>query len=780
MYNNRRRLRNYDENRIYTNGISTLNNDDSLAVAYYLFELSKDADNDVIKNERSFFNCLYALANNLNLGNRMKQVFETYVTALVESGKLNIIEEEGDDNISSERQESAYQARQRRIRNMYTFEEDSYVNQIIDIDDISEIEKNFLRILIASQISIYSQLVYNLFFTKGKINTNKYYSEAPVRILKKARDFSKLDFIKNELNLSVQEAGYLLLRYKKVAVEYMDDIFRCLSKNSCELYTKLLGIKKKDFTNITRSDQKLRQFGFINAERELNPALIECIENQDFSLFFADCIKPVDLENSYEMKSFSVPAENSAIYRKLLESDDAVSMLLYGNPGSGKTEYAKALIKSSGKKALIFKNEAEVMDKKETLERLNCLLSLDRKDTVLIVDEADTLLETLQYSFFGRSSASESKGLINKMLELSQNKVIWIVNYKSQIDESTLRRFTISYQFNAMTPVMLESIAKKKLNSINLSDESKGQILKLLSCYKVTGASVDNVIKTINAMTGEMDESLLVKYVEIVLKDNSMLLNGKAKMREVTNSAYDSSVLNTNLSAEKILKMLNNAKAYSDKNPGSGAVRMLFYGLSGTGKTEFARHIGQILGKKLLLKRASDIFGSYVGETEENIARAFHEAAEKDMILLFDEADSFFADRNKAVRNFERTQVNEFLTQLEEFPGIVICTTNLRNIMDAAMLRRFHITVEFKALKKDGIKALLEKYFPSFKFDEKLVGRLLNQDTVTPGDFGRLADTIKFMDEEDISAEMIVDELCNIQREKAEGDSFNRKIGFCA
>jgi DNA polymerase III delta prime subunit len=78
------------------------------------------------------------------------------------------------------------------------------------------------------------------------------------------------------------------------------------------------------------------------------------------------------------------------------------------------------------------------------------------------------------------------------------------------------------------------------------------------------------------------------------------------------------------------MDMLSNAKKFAEKNPEAGAVRMLFYGLSGTGKTEFARYISESLGKELLLKRASDIFDKYVGGTEQNIAAAFEEAARND------------------------------------------------------------------------------------------------------------------------------------------------------
>lgn len=191
------------------------------------------------------------------------------------------------------------------------------------------------------------------------------------------------------------------------------------------------------------------------------------------SIYFADFIKTQELENTYPLKSFPVPEKNSSIYKGLLQSDTPVSLLLYGAPGSGKTEYAKALVKTAGMKALAFKNESELMSDGIALSRLNCMLSLNRKDTVLIVDEADSLLSTSRKSFFGSLGSPKTKGLVNKMLEASQNKVIWVVNYTSQIDESTLRRFTVSHKFEPMSVSMLEKIAEKKLEKLEIEKSSK-------------------------------------------------------------------------------------------------------------------------------------------------------------------------------------------------------------------------------------------------------------------------------------------------------------------
>ena len=160
---------------------------------------------------------------------------------------------------------------------------------------------------------------------------------------------------------------------------------------------------------------------------------------------------------------------------------------------------------------------------------------------------------------------------------------------------------------------------------------------------------------------------------------------------------------------------------------------------------------------------------------EKNIAKGFEEAKKQKKILLFDEVDSFFRERSYASQSWEITLVNEFLTQMEKFEGIVICTTNLRNIMDKAMQRRFHIMVEFKALKNEGVQSLLGKYFPHFDFNEEDIRRISRFQSATPGDFGNLSSRLRFMNQEKVTEAYITDELCKMQKEKELG---KRSIGF--
>ena len=148
----------------------------------------------------------------------------------------------------------------------------------------------------------------------------------------------------------------------------------------------------------------------------------------------------------------------------------------------------------------------------------------------------------------------------------------------------------------------------------------------------------------------------------------------------------------------------------------------------------------------LLVRRASDILGPYVGETEQNLARMFAEARQEKAILLLDEADSFLQDRKGAQRSWEITLVNEMLTQMEAFPGIFIASTNLLDTLDAAALRRFDLKVRFGFLRRDQALLLFEDLAgalglaldPGARAALDAVGHL------TPGDFAAVAQQARF------------------------------------
>ena len=89
-----------------------------------------------------------------------------------------------------------------------------------------------------------------------------------------------------------------------------------------------------------------------------------------------------------------------------------------------------------------------------------------------------------------------------------------------------------------------------------------------------------------------------------------------------------------------------------------------------------------------------------------------------------------------------------------------------------------------REFRESGIKLLyileIGGYFDKEEIDPEQIEKLARYKTITPGDFGRLSDTIMFMPQEDINGQYIINQLCDIQKEKLEFDGESRGIGFCA
>jgi SpoVK/Ycf46/Vps4 family AAA+-type ATPase len=143
--------------------------------------------------------------------------------------------------------------------------------------------------------------------------------------------------------------------------------------------------------------------------------------------------------------------------------------------------------------------------------------------------------------------------------------------------------------------------------------------------------------------------------------------------------------------------------------------RVLFYGPPGTGKTLTATVLGNETGKEVYKIDLSMIVSKYIGETEKNLELLFARAEDKDWILLFDEADAIFGKRTSvkdAHDKYANQEVSYLLQRIEEFNGLVILATNMKNNIDDAFIRRFNDIVKFSIPNEEERKEIWEKSFP--------------------------------------------------------------------
>jgi hypothetical protein len=145
-------------------------------------------------------------------------------------------------------------------------------------------------------------------------------------------------------------------------------------------------------------------------------------------------------------------------------------------------------------------------------------------------------------------------------------------------------------------------------------------------------------------------------------------------------------------------------------------LNVLFAGPPGTGKTMAAEIIAGELALDLYKIDLSCVVSKYIGETEKNLSRIFHEAETSNAILFFDEADSLFGKRTEVRDSHDRyanIEVGYLLQKMEEYEGVVILATNFRKNMDEAFVRRMHFTVEFPLPNQQERFRIWENIWPA-------------------------------------------------------------------
>jgi len=127
-------------------------------------------------------------------------------------------------------------------------------------------------------------------------------------------------------------------------------------------------------------------------------------------------------------------------------------------------------------------------------------------------------------------------------------------------------------------------------------------------------------------------------------------------------------------------------------------ISALFAGASGTGKTLAAEVLADELRLDLYRIDLSQVVSKYIGETEKNLRRVFDAAEEGGAILLFDEADALFGKRSEVKDSHDRyanIEISYLLQRMEAYSGLAILTTNMKNALDPAFLRRIRFVVQF-------------------------------------------------------------------------------------
>lgn len=419
---------------------------------------------------------------------------------------------------------------------------------------------------------------------------------------------------------------------------------------------------------------------------------------------FSHVGKPLDLARAILDGARSAPA-------------GAINLLLYGEPGTGKTELAKVLARETGHEIWsIAETDSEGFEPSRH-ERLGVIrmarrLLGGRSGVMFLIDEADDVLG--RSGSFGMRRSEGSKVYINRLLETAAPPTIWVCNSVEEFDPAYLRRMSLAIRVQS-PPRRIRERMWLAAAAESLVDLGEGAAARLARTWAASPALITTATRAA-ALSGGGAEACHLAMEGLV-----RAMGGSAETTTCGDERFDPRFINSRTDVAALTDRL--------AQPGAGRNwSALLSGPPGTGKSQYARYLADHLDMPVLQKRASDLISKWLGESEKQIAQAFEEAVAESALLIFDEADSLLAARNSEHPPWQISQVNEMLTWMESHPLPFVCTTNFLSSLDPASLRRFTFKLDFGFLDQTQAEALF-----LYRFGAKAPTPL--PDRLTPGDF---------------------------------------------
>ena len=421
----------------------------------------------------------------------------------------------------------------------------------------------------------------------------------------------------------------------------------------------------------------------------------------------------------------------------LQQGQSGVNVFLYGPPGTGKTQLARLLAQDMGCEMFDVTTEDEDREPISGPKRLRAHCAANsffaKQRAMILFDEVEEvfgdheglgqLMKLLKHS---HHASSTRKGWINRILETNALPTIWVANSLQGLDPAFARRFDMVLEVPVPPRQQRERIIRQAGGELI----SASTVARLAESETLAPALVTQATRVVSAIRDQLG-SPATDAVQLLI-NNTLQAQGHRPVRahnpDALPEGYDPAFIHADIDLQEVAQLLQTARTG----------RLCLYGPPGTGKTAFGRWLAQQLNVPLHVRRASDLLGMYVGESEKNIARAFHEAEADGGVLLIDEVDSFLQDRQGAERSWEVSQVNEMLTQMESFGGVFIASTNLMDKLDPAVLRRFDLKVRFGPLRPAQAAQLLQRHCQQHQLPEPSAAELAQVQTLTrltPGDF---------------------------------------------
>ena len=290
---------------------------------------------------------------------------------------------------------------------------------------------------------------------------------------------------------------------------------------------------------------------------------------------------------------------------------------------------------------------------------------------------------------------------------------------------SVRQRSVFNFEVNQPTTSEQRHLWLQFLNAVLQREITKTQIDRLVSHFNLSPLAIQTVCaQALSHQVGTSPGSTLPERLW-----NASLSYARPQMEQLaqpirTQVSWDDLVLpekeKQTLRAIAV-QVRQRTKVYeewgfADKGQRGLGIGALFAGASGTGKTLAAEVLSNELHLDLYRVDLSSVVSKYIGETEKNLRRIFDAAELGGAILLFDEADALFGKRSEVKDSHDRhanMEVAYLLQRMESYRGLAILTTNLKNSLDQAFLRRLRFVVQFPFPDAAQRAEIWQRVFPT-------------------------------------------------------------------
>ncbi|MEG4854321.1 ATP-binding protein [Microcoleus sp. B5-D4] len=318
---------------------------------------------------------------------------------------------------------------------------------------------------------------------------------------------------------------------------------------------------------------------------------------------------------------------------------------------------------------------------------------------------------------------------IARLIENSSNPLIVSVSDRRH----PRKRPLITFDIEKATSSEQQAIWRSALG--HLADNLNECVEKIVANFNLSSPAIYATCREVQSQD-DTREGLDVALWEACRMQARSRMNGLAQRIESA-ATWEDLVLPDNqrdILREILANVRQRTKVYqswgfADKSTRGLGISALFAGASGTGKTMAADIIAKELRLDLYRIDLSATISKYIGETEKNLRRIFDAAEAGGCLLLFDEADALFGKRSQVKDSHDRyanLEISYLLQRMESYRGLAILTTNLKDSIDRAFLRRIRFAIEFP--------------FPDAEHREQIWQRIFPKQTPTQGlDFCKLA-----------------------------------------